>query len=731
MKLDISYSDQDVETLDIKKTVKFGFDENAQQMIFKMFSKNIYSNPIGSVVREITSNCFDSHIEANVLEPVVLKLTNENNQHYISFIDVGVGISPERMATQYASAFSSTKRNDNHQIGGFGVGSLSLMAYAESYFLSTIHNGIEYLYNIRKGTGQPEADLLSKKKTTKRNGTTVKLPVRSNDVHVFEREILRQLYYFENIIFEGFSHTVKNNYQIIEGKNFLYRGRDQNQYAHICLGRVAYPIDFSVLNDDNLDDFHSSDWEIPVAIKLNIGDVNVTVSREAIDYTEATKKLIKKKLLAIKAELNAMLDAQHAKLNSLEDFYRLENNASILILSKNETINISSIREHKQLIFHKYDALDVPSQSVVIEYFYSISMLGKKSRRDHTWDKSLKTVANENVFFLSNDEDMPRKKNAYLKKIYKHFYAIRRHEFNIGELKKLVKKLTNNNITVDNKIVFKQFRELRNEVYALVESNVKKYASITVPDGFKVISNTYDPNYEIPVTYNSKYGFTKQRIKMSALQTSKATLYYSDITNEDQMQIYVKAYEALFKPKDEFMFRLGDNDYRGYPIRFIMVSKSNLKYVKELKNAKPMIEFEKVLMRKRDVVMKQIEKNMFITRFNKQNELFLNHKLFAVVDNDYAKNLIKLKALYKKYYAVKTHDIAVDKNSLLLKFMKIDYSKINYNGHELFAAVEKTAEKNSMLGYVRINDDFDPNSKDYSEKEISDILKLIKLVYVK
>jgi sensor histidine kinase regulating citrate/malate metabolism len=109
MKLEAIYSDQEVETLDAQKTIKFGFDKNAQQMIFSMFSRNIYSNPIGSVVREITSNCFDSHVEANVSDPVILKLTNENNQHYISFIDVGVGISPERMATQYASGFFLNK----------------------------------------------------------------------------------------------------------------------------------------------------------------------------------------------------------------------------------------------------------------------------------------------------------------------------------------------------------------------------------------------------------------------------------------------------------------------------------------------------------------------------------------------------------------------------------------------------------------------------------------------
>jgi hypothetical protein len=292
MKIDLVYSENDVETLGAEKTIKFGFDPNAQQMIFAMFSKNIYSNPIGSVVREITSNCFDSHIEAGINEPVLLRLLKENNEFYISFVDVGVGMSPERIAKQYTQAFSSSKRGDNDQIGGFGIGSLSLLAYAESYFIITIFNNIEYVYNIRKGTMKPEADLLSKKKTKERNGTTIKLPVRSHDVSTFEKEIVRQLYYFENVVFEGFSTMVKNDYQIINADSFLYRGSDYNPYVHLCLGQVAYPIDYSVF-----DDIRMSEWNVPVAIKLNIGDINVTASRESIDYTEATKKLLKKKTL--------------------------------------------------------------------------------------------------------------------------------------------------------------------------------------------------------------------------------------------------------------------------------------------------------------------------------------------------------------------------------------------------------------------------------------------------
>ena len=66
-------------------------DENSKTMIFQILSKGIYSNPIGSVVREITSNCFDSHVEAGVDLPVRIRLSLDKmtNTQYISFIDYG------------------------------------------------------------------------------------------------------------------------------------------------------------------------------------------------------------------------------------------------------------------------------------------------------------------------------------------------------------------------------------------------------------------------------------------------------------------------------------------------------------------------------------------------------------------------------------------------------------------------------------------------------------------
>ncbi len=736
MELNVKYSDKEVESLGVKKSTNFGFSDEAQEIIFGMFTKNIYSNPIGSVVREITSNCFDSHKEAKVTDAVVLKLTKENNEYYISFIDVGVGMSPERMTDVYALYFNSTKRNDNNQIGGFGIGGKTPLAYTESFFLTTNFDGIKYVYSIRKGEKSPVLDLLQQKKTTDRNGTTIKIPVRPNDVYIFEREINRQLYYFENVIFEGFSDTVKNSFRIIEGKNFFYRGSSFNSYVHICLGRVAYPIDFNTLNDDNSEKFYAGNWDVPVAIKMEIGEINVGASRENIEYNDETKKLIKKRLLALKAEMVTMIDKQHEKVETLEEYYKMVNEPNNLFVSKEETVNISSFRDNRNPVrFKKLNALDIPSQLEVVHQFYHVSKLGKCGRREHTWDNSIKNIGNEHVYLVKDGDEMPRKKGTYMKHLFKHYYNIKRTKLRVSDVKFLIGKFTPDNSKTDRKIIFQQFRMLRDEIYSLVEKKVKLYSSIVVPENFKLNygGKTYDPSYELPVTYNSKYGFTKERLKMADLAKTKATLYYGDLTDESMLISLKDMYEALFSPKDENQFRLGYSDYQGFPVRFIMVSKGNMKHISALKNAKPYSEFEKLLSRKRDAVAKQVEKEFFFERLREQNDLFLNENLFKAIDKDYYKKVKALNALSDAYNYVTSFRISTAPNSHLMNLLKLDPTTINYKGHELFAAVEKTGEKNGMLSFVRISKDFNPTDKDskYSKKEISDILKLLKLAYVK
>lgn len=405
MKIDLNVlSEKQTETT-VNQT-KMRLSENAASMVFQMFTKNIYSNPIGTVVREITSNCFDSHVEANVKAPVLIKKSfdNQTQTHYISFIDYGIGMSPDRINNIYAVYFESTKRADNQQIGGFGIGAKSVLAYKRptghgqgeydnSFYVITIFNKMKYYYCIFEGTESPVISLLHSEPTNERNGTEVRIPVLEKDLNTFAKEMVRQLYYFENIIFEGFEgtyqeSTLTNEYQIIRGKNFLFRGKEYSTTMHVCLGRVAYPIDYNVLG------LNSSDYYLPLALKLEVGDINVVASREQLDYNEHTIKVLKKKLDEAKAEIIAMLNKQYDNIITLKDFFKFQNEFGALTFPNGVTLNVGSLIKKKDvdLTNFKYSFLAMPNDRQLFNFFFEIKKYGKKIKSRYSKKMNLLVV---------------------------------------------------------------------------------------------------------------------------------------------------------------------------------------------------------------------------------------------------------------------------------------------------------------------------------------------------
>lgn len=89
-------------------------------LVLSLVSKGIYSNPIGSIIRELTSNCIDANTELGERKPILvnIKYDSENNNYYIEFVDKGIGMSEERISEIYTNFFSSTKRHTDSLIGG-------------------------------------------------------------------------------------------------------------------------------------------------------------------------------------------------------------------------------------------------------------------------------------------------------------------------------------------------------------------------------------------------------------------------------------------------------------------------------------------------------------------------------------------------------------------------------------------------------------------------------------
>lgn len=660
-------------------TIKMRLNENAAAMVFQMFTKNIYSNPIGTVVREITSNCFDSHVEAGIKAPVLIKKSfdDQTNTHYISFIDYGVGMSPDRIKNVYAVYFESTKRADNQQIGGFGIGAKSILAYKRptgygtgeydnSFYVITVYNGVKYYYCIVEGTDSPEISLLHEEETTEHNGTEVRIPVLEKDLDTFAKEMVRQLYYFEDIIFEGFENTrygdtLLNEYQIIHGKTFLYRGTEYSSTMHVCLGRVAYPIDYDVLG------LNSRNYYIPVAVKLEVGEINVTASREQLDYSEHTIKVLKKKLDEVKAEITQLLIKQYENIVTLKDYFQFENEFGELRFPNGMTLPVTSLINQKDvdLSNFKYSFMKMPDDKQLFSFFFESKKYGKKTE-NKSFNGSYNTLKHSsNLLYIEGEFQRKVAKQSYLKEKFSTYYIINRRKIDAGYMRSEIAELFNTHLDklVDDNgkpVEFVQsLIEMQEEYWQIVIENAKNYDTIEVPAEFTVrkkrnVLNDELRNTTVPVKLFGSYG--KERIKFDVLFKFPQPIFYGIQEDESKLNTAYELFRNLFDKK-LIVSRYRNHDDRlewdgKKGIMFIMLSKSNVKYMQFCKKAYHVDEFyNRMLYRKADLVTKYFQIYGLIERYNTLDSLYktknfnvLNAKWGAVINevNKFIETLPKI-----------------------------------------------------------------------------------------
>lgn len=311
------------ETKEIVGTIKI---EN-QALLVDFVSNQVYSDPVGSLVRELTSNCFDAHVklekitEVPVEDAVIVKYEEIEGIGTVSFIDFGTGMSPELITEVYVNLLDSTKRDNDDEHGGFGMGSKSFLSYTDSVDVITNVNGIKYHYIVGKNTdGLIAATPLFEKTTDEKNGTEVRVVIKdidhkhsrydSEDYGLFKEAVKRQLYYFDNVYTEGFE--IDNNYTIYETDTFKFRDSYENPFEelHLILGKVAYPIDWKQVGMEAI--------MLPVGIKFNIGELPVTLSRENVRYANKECAIkIKKRIEETIAEVVKLFNKNNSTITDL------------------------------------------------------------------------------------------------------------------------------------------------------------------------------------------------------------------------------------------------------------------------------------------------------------------------------------------------------------------------------------------------------------------------------
>jgi DNA topoisomerase VI, subunit B len=275
-------------------------------MIFDILRNKMYSNPILAICREITCNARDAHREVgNSDVPVHIHIPNTLEPYY-KVKDFGPGISPDRMSNIFIKYTASTKRSDNVQTGGFGLGAKTPFSYSDSFSIITNHNGIQYNYSCNiDETKVGKLMLMSQSPTEEPNGTEIIIPVQAKNFNEFATwtEQACRAWKVRPVI-KGARLEWKEYKPILEGSNWSIVQSEgyYNRSAKMIIDGIEYPLDLNVLKkyaDASLIDAAQGDF----VMHFGVGELSLSASREQIYIDEKTQKVLRERLALIKKEI--------------------------------------------------------------------------------------------------------------------------------------------------------------------------------------------------------------------------------------------------------------------------------------------------------------------------------------------------------------------------------------------------------------------------------------------
>ncbi len=328
----------------------------------------------------------------------------------------------------------------NAEIGGF--------------YVDTWHEGTHWKYFLTQSNAGAEMIEIMKESSDRENGTTVTVPIADRtDWRKFQKEIKQQLAYFDNITYVNCG-VPEDQYRVIKGNNFIYREDHQPfEDLHICLGKVAYPLDFSQLpNYNNSGYHHRRNFRAPLALHISIdevpADTNFVVwNREQVEYNDSTVELIESKIEDLKEELQELFDKQSENINSFDDYYsalRANDNRSIVVEKDDNDFRIpvsSGLIDNPKPNYPKYD-VDIPTSGNRLfagwKIYKKVNNKGYVESRfsEDNWIDNY--IGQDNVLIV--DDSYSPKTNQYIASRFgegwKNFYLLKHGGFSLPETSK-------------------------------------------------------------------------------------------------------------------------------------------------------------------------------------------------------------------------------------------------------------------------------------------------------
>lgn len=721
-------------------------DPSQMAWIMNILSSN-YKDKYGIVVQEYASNAWDSHVEAGCTDTSIiirmLYLDEEAKEKpALQILDKGMGMSPDRIKI-FGNYGTSTKRNTNDQLGGFGIGSKSGYAYSDSFYVNTTYDGVHYKYLCAKNDKNiPQTNLLNTYNVDESNRTMITFMIKNeNDIDSFYDAIIRKTLYFENInydisqdIIDGIKDRNKYSYSSrkpdsyweianntlyeIEDTDFCLLENSPYDKVHLILGQIPYKLDFNLLNKVVLN--------VPIGIRVNLDIVKPIPTREDIDYTPEAIKFINSKIDELAEYLKDKFNDHEAHVyDDFKDYVQALNNYR----TKNKIVKLGPVDlplsarmyfgdlEYKKPIYSELDLLKDD-----IGYYNINSYLDPiKVIKEIIWD-SYSALKSDLIFnyrlyesnrFLRIDKGFnksQRIKNAYL---YRHDYTrvyLIRNDINKLTLKDYIRILS---LKYKDKskwrATIKQYQAFINKLF----NSYDHYDDIEPDEDF---INEYNEKRKLDRLSRGIYKPTKKENDLityncrtsdrgNSLVWDKVYQPYSKLFKEQQFIVYAKT-----KHKDAIKEFVTNFEFTMKNLKFITVNQGKF----DLLSIQPnFIKFKNFMTKESKPFIRGITCYVIHQMFYKYKEVLTdNIKYIKLLSINVYNDIKELEDYLTKYSSLRYYDKdAYLKANKFMDAAVLQHPELDYKIADVISRVDNYVEVLDYLKYLkrveRYNDNLD------------------------
>jgi len=252
----------------------------------------------------------------------------EEEKLYVSFKDDGIGINPDRIDNVFLKYGSSTKRDNNNQTGGFGIGAKTPFAYNNEFIIETISefkgslkkHVYQAIILTDKGVESSQLILISEENSTEKTGTKIIVPIKVSDRNSFESEIITATSFWDvKPNYKGFTSSEVDSKELFVGEGWKVLSLNKNNLTSsienikhnspfLIVDGIPYKMPSinlgsnSLINNSIVNYHYEIESTHPV-LEFKTGELTLSASREEVEETDENKSLILDRVLDMEKQI--------------------------------------------------------------------------------------------------------------------------------------------------------------------------------------------------------------------------------------------------------------------------------------------------------------------------------------------------------------------------------------------------------------------------------------------